>query len=700
MQHRWGDFNLDRKHALLTLAGRRVEVSRRVLDCIGHLVEHHDRVAGYDELIFATWGHHDVSNHQLSQIVLQARRAIGDDGQAQHSIRTIPGVGYRWVATFRSLEQHPEPPTTTPHASSRETLPEPEVCSSALPSTQMPVHNAPAHDRPTTKRPLRAAATFLLCLVVLAAEPYRMDHAASPAPPTRETLFFDEQHAQRSDPISSLRQSLLMGRFEAVREGLATLPPDIADGMEARLIEIELDFRRGRYALAAEKLALQTARAEAASDPVWQARLLLLQSELNNRLQASGANILAPAQSAVELLESAGAEVPPAILADALWRRANGFSLSDRFEEAQRDLIRARDLYQSVGDEHRGTEVRGSLARVRMRTGDLSDALEEMRAVANDLARQGDSIREIFARNTMTKIQIELLRWDDALASSDRSMALLHGVLESERRYPTLQLRAFALTGLGRLREAASLLEDAESVKSERRDFIIPAIHHLEAGDPSAALEAAVREFESSQIDTRSNLLLENKDGAALLWVAAAQALVAAGEPMPTPPEDMMRLLDDPNTATARCARGRWLLIQGRSANAEIELRQAMAEFGAHNQLYRMVLAAEPLIDALLQRGETDMARETLIALRVRAPERVDNDYRVSLLQLKLALAERDGAAIEMAYRNVAISGRERRPPNALLSTYRKFEVNSISRGSARSWSPAARGGDSATDTR
>jgi hypothetical protein len=113
-----------------------------------------------------------------------------------------------------------------------------------------------------------------------------------------------------------------------------------------------------------------------------------------------------------------------------------------------------------------------------------------------------------------------------------------------------------------------------------------------------------------------------------------------------------------------------------------------------------MVLTAEPLIAALLQRGETDSARDVLIALRARDPERVDNDYRVMLLQLRLALAERDGTAIEMAYRNLAISGRERRPPDALLSAYRKFEVNSIPLRSARGWSPADDGDGGVTVNR
>jgi DNA-binding winged helix-turn-helix (wHTH) protein/tetratricopeptide (TPR) repeat protein len=674
MQYRWGDFSLDRTGSLLTLRGCQIEASRKVLDCILHLVEHHDRVVGYDELILAIWRHDNVSNHQLSQIVLQARRAIGDDGQAQHSIRTMPGIGYRWVATFRPPEEPAEPPTTTSLAASCEETP--EASPLAPPPAPGPAPSAAAaHTSITKKRRLLAAAVLSLCLVVLVVGPQRIESLPSKGS-IGTTLSSGADYALSSDPIGSLRQALFMGRFEQVREGLAGLAPDIADGMEARLIEIELDIRRGRYARADEKLSIQTARAEAAGDPVWRARLLLQHSELKNRLQASGADILAPAQSAVELLESAGAQAAPEILADALWRRANGFSLSDRFEEAQRDLIRARDLYQSIGDEHRGADVRGSLARVRMRTGNLADALEEMREVADELARHDDRIREIFARNTMTKIQIELLRWDDALASSDRSMALLQEVHESERRYPTLQLRAFALTGLGRLREAATLLEDAESVKSERRDFIIPAIHYLEAGDPKASLEAAGREFESSRIDTRSNLLLENKDGAALLWVSAARALVAAGGPIPTPSEAMTQLLNDPKSATARCARGRWLFIQGRSADAEIELREAMAEFDAHNQLYRMVLAAEPLIDVLLQRGETASARDVLIALRARAPKRVDDDYRVALMQLKLALAEKDESMIEAAYRSVAISGRERRPPDELLSAYKRHDWN------------------------
>ncbi|MES2672180.1 MAG: winged helix-turn-helix domain-containing protein [Pseudomonadota bacterium] len=278
MQYRWGDFSLDRTGSLLTLRGCQIEASRKVLDCILHLVEHHDRVVGYDELILAIWRHDNVSNHQLSQIVLQTRRAIGDDGQAQHSIRTVPGIGYRWVAAFRPPEEPAELPTTTSLAASCEEMPEaPSVAPPPAPESARSA--AAAHVNLPKKRRLRVAAMLSLCLVVLAVGPQRIESLPSKGS-IGATLSSGADYALSSDPIGSLRQALFMGRFEQVREGLAGLAPDIADGMEARLIEIELDIRRGRYARADEKLSIQMARAEAAGDPVWRARLLLQHSEL------------------------------------------------------------------------------------------------------------------------------------------------------------------------------------------------------------------------------------------------------------------------------------------------------------------------------------------------------------------------------------------------------------------------------------
>src|SRR5690606_16601907 len=65
---------------------------------LGCLIEHRDRAVGRDELVQAVFGRPNVSDAQLAQVVLRSRRAVGDDGQEQHTIRTIPRYGFRWLA--------------------------------------------------------------------------------------------------------------------------------------------------------------------------------------------------------------------------------------------------------------------------------------------------------------------------------------------------------------------------------------------------------------------------------------------------------------------------------------------------------------------------------------------------------------------------------------------------------------------------
>ena len=74
---------------------------RRTFECLEHLIAHRDRAVGRDELVAAIFGRTNVSDAQLGQVVLRARRAVDDDGNAQRVIRTIPGYGYRWVADVR-----------------------------------------------------------------------------------------------------------------------------------------------------------------------------------------------------------------------------------------------------------------------------------------------------------------------------------------------------------------------------------------------------------------------------------------------------------------------------------------------------------------------------------------------------------------------------------------------------------------------
>lgn len=98
INYRFGTFVLRPAARELLQDGNGVALPSRVFDCLVYLIENRDRAVGRDELGAAVWGRADVSDAQLSQAMLRARRAIGDAGNDQAFIRTMPKFGYGWVA--------------------------------------------------------------------------------------------------------------------------------------------------------------------------------------------------------------------------------------------------------------------------------------------------------------------------------------------------------------------------------------------------------------------------------------------------------------------------------------------------------------------------------------------------------------------------------------------------------------------------
>ncbi len=671
MQYRWDDFSLDRAGALLTRNGHQVDVSRKVLDCISHLIEHRDRVVGYDELSRRVWGHDNVTHHQLSQVILAARRALGDDGQAQRLIRTLPGLGYRWAGVLCEIadagttpqKQAPDRPAPTQVDAAK---PVPEASPPLQAQAAAPISEPQVTDTAWLRNDkLRALAALALTLVAASFIGWQLRKAE----PTAATA--QPAAATAVDPLARLEEALWRGKYEEVREGLASLPPAVADSPAARLLDIRLDIDRGRFDRAAQKLALQQARFRAADDPVWQAKLFATQAFLNGSAGRPGPEVLAPAQSAVKLLESAGHAASPRAMGEALSARGYGLMKTGRFESAEHDLVRARTLLAKAGDIHGAIDAADTLARVEMRMGRWKDALALMIEIADDSRQSGRPVQEIYARNAATKIQVDLLRWDDALASSDRSMALLRGVPDSERRTRVVQLRALVLTGMGRLREAASLIEEGEAMRDDRYSPIIPATYHLASGHAEQALAAAAEAAAFSRYDTNDKLNLESKEGALLLWMIAAQDLAANGKAMPIPSPARLGALQQPESDIGHIAHGRWLWVQGKSQDAEAEFRLALAQSRQKGHLSTMLRSSEALIELLLQRGDRAAAEQVLAELRAHDPERLGRDYRANLLGLRVALALGQRPAIETAYQRTAAIAGERTLPAHVLVAYR-----------------------------
>lgn len=95
--YRFGDYRLDPAARELRRGGELVSLPPRAFDCLAYLVERRERAVGRDELIAAVWGKAEVSDTLLAQTILRVRRAVGDTGNEQHAVRTVPRFGYRWI---------------------------------------------------------------------------------------------------------------------------------------------------------------------------------------------------------------------------------------------------------------------------------------------------------------------------------------------------------------------------------------------------------------------------------------------------------------------------------------------------------------------------------------------------------------------------------------------------------------------------
>jgi len=99
--YRFEDFALDTDRRELRCGEMPVPVAPQVFDLIAYLIRNRDRVIGKDDMLAAIWGGRIVSESALSTRINAARSAIGDDGESQRLIRTLPRKGFRFIGEVR-----------------------------------------------------------------------------------------------------------------------------------------------------------------------------------------------------------------------------------------------------------------------------------------------------------------------------------------------------------------------------------------------------------------------------------------------------------------------------------------------------------------------------------------------------------------------------------------------------------------------
>lgn len=125
MPYLFEDYTLDAGRRELRRGDRLLAVEPKVFDLLAHLVANRDRVIGKDELIAVIWDGRIVSESALTTCINAARNTLGDSGEAQRLIKTLPRRGIRFVGAVR--EQINVVPSSAPEpaASSGTTHPLP-----------------------------------------------------------------------------------------------------------------------------------------------------------------------------------------------------------------------------------------------------------------------------------------------------------------------------------------------------------------------------------------------------------------------------------------------------------------------------------------------------------------------------------------------------------------------------------------------
>lgn len=76
-----------------------------VFDLLAFLVRSPGRVVSRDEIVSEVWGGRVVSDATISSCVKAARRALGDDGDAQTYIKTVRGRGFQFTVDVAALDE-------------------------------------------------------------------------------------------------------------------------------------------------------------------------------------------------------------------------------------------------------------------------------------------------------------------------------------------------------------------------------------------------------------------------------------------------------------------------------------------------------------------------------------------------------------------------------------------------------------------
>ncbi|WP_249159441.1 winged helix-turn-helix domain-containing tetratricopeptide repeat protein [Bradyrhizobium tropiciagri] len=117
MRYLFEEYTFDTDRRELHRGTDAVSVTPQVFDLLDYLIRNRERVVSKDDLIDAIWNGRSVSDAALTTRLNAARGAIGDSGEEQRFIKTLPRKGFRFVGQVREAQEVASPdPGDTPES--------------------------------------------------------------------------------------------------------------------------------------------------------------------------------------------------------------------------------------------------------------------------------------------------------------------------------------------------------------------------------------------------------------------------------------------------------------------------------------------------------------------------------------------------------------------------------------------------------
>lgn len=592
--------------------GEPLAVPALVFDCIAYLIEHRTRAVGRDELSAAVWGRTDVSEAQLSQTILRARRLLREDGDDTGCIRTITKFGYHWDCDVRL--DGDVPPDLAP-----ETPPAPP---DVPPATEEPDTSQVAAPSRTRRWPLWVALLAALLLAIGAAtwllRPGAWTDPRALPRVSQGALVLPVNSADSGDDAWVRLGGIDFIGSRLRSAGLPVPPSETTLALIGSLGTEAPDALRQRSGV---KWIISSDAQQGVDG--WHVTMQAVDGAGNRHtVSANAADVLTALRTATDGLLKALSLTPPASRprdrnVEELLRRAQAAMLKNDFDGAQHILTAGSATAIPP------PELRFQLATLAFRAGRLEEAERQWRALLDDESTTGNAALQGRVHHALGAI--DMMRDEPANAEREFGIALT----QLDRREQILEYGK-ALGGLGGARIAQGNVQrglddlgEARVLLGQSGDLLALArmnvaygtaqLHRDRPGKAVTLLAEALEQLEPfGAINERLHAYSAQVNAylALLDYDKATQANEAAYALLP-------RVTDPLNRAETLLDRWSLLLAQGRYTEAEtstpsidaLDLAAQQGLDGRRDALHAQLAFARNDLAATLARSAAAIAK-------------------------------------------------------------------------------------------